>query len=409
MYSWHKSSDFSYLWHLALNLTLLLAACMACHGELAAIQPAPRRLTSYYLAIAAGGALGGILVGVVAPLTLGDNYELPLGIIAAWLLVLTVMITDPASALYDGRSFSRLAAYLALLLALMVGAGNHAFRTREETIAIDRNFYGTLKVRDLNAETPPIHRRTLINGRIVHGAQFLAPDRVRIASQYYALASGVGQILSPPSPRPRRVGVVGLGAGTLAAYAERGDAFTFYELNPAVLRLAERCFSFLKDARERGASAQCPFLGDARLNLQRQDPNNFDVLALDAFTGDSIPIHLLTVEAFELYLRHVAAPDGVIAVHVSNTHLNLARVVKGLAAKLDLNASLVVSQPDGSPEGSVAVWALVTRRGSNAAMPPDAVPIDAAVPQPGVLWTDDFNSLVDVLAKDPSELPSYQP
>jgi hypothetical protein len=411
MYSWHYAREFNFSWQLAINLALLLAACMTCHGELAAMQPAPRRLTSYYLAIAAGGALGGVLVGVVAPLVLGDNYEIQLGIIAVWLLVLAVMITDPASVLYDGRSFSRLIAYLALLLAMMVGAGSYVSNIRTEAVVIDRGFYGTLKVRDLSPGSEQFHRHTLVNGRIIHGAQFLAPQSRRIASQYYALASGVGQILSPHSPRPRRIGVVGLGAGTLAAYAEQGDAFNFYELNPAVLRLAERYFSFLADARERGAKVTC-FLGDARLALERQKPKDFDVLALDAFTGDSVPAHLLTVEAFKLYLQHVAAPDGVLAVHISNSHLNLASVVKGVAAKLELEASLVESMPDGSPEGSVALWALVTRPGSAAVMPPDAVSLAKVVPGASVLWTDDFNSIVEVLASPESpqdEPPQDQP
>lgn len=404
MFSWHKASNINFQWHVVFNLVLLFAACMACHGELAAMQPVSRRLTSYYLAMAAGGALGGVLVGVVAPLTLGDNYELPLGIIAAWLLPLAVMITDPASTLYDGRSFSRLLAYLALLLAFMVGAGTYAYESRGRAIAIDRGFYGMLKVRDLAADRPELHRRTLINGRIIHGAQFLAPQLRRIASQYYALVSGVGQILALPSPQPRRIGVVGLGAGTLAAYAEPGDELDFYELNPAVLRLSERYFTFLADARERGANVTCT-LGDARLALERQQPKQFDVLALDAFTGDSVPAHLLTVEAFELYLRHLAAPNGVIAVHISNSHLDLRSVVKAVAEHLKLDASLVVSMPDGSPEGSMALWALVTRPGCTRKLALDARPLETVSPGPGVLWTDDFNSLVQVFGTDQETPP----
>lgn len=408
MYSWHNVTDFSYLWHLAFNLALLLAGCMACHGELAGMQPAPRRLTSYYLAIAAGGALGGVLVGVVAPLTLGDNYELPLGIIAAWLLALAVMITDPASVLYDGRSFSRLLAYLALLLAMMVGAGTYAYAQREAAVVIHRNFYGTLKVRELNEEGSPYYRHSLVNGRILHGVQYLTPERRRIASQYYSLVSGVGRVLVPPRGSGRRVAVVGLGAGTLAAYAEQGDAFVFYELNPAVIRIAQRQFSFLADARQRGAQVDC-IVGDARLALERQAPQNFDLLVLDAFTGDSIPTHLLTVEAFELYERHLASPAGILAVHISNAHLELARVVKAVAARGKLDALLIESPPDGSPEGSIALWALVTRPGNSAAIPSEAVAIDAIVPREGVLWTDDFNNLVDVLVTGAAEPPPTSP
>ncbi|HMO87334.1 MAG TPA: fused MFS/spermidine synthase, partial [Lacipirellulaceae bacterium] len=191
-------------------------------------------------------------------------------------------------------------------------------------------------------------------------------------------------------------GVVGLGTATLAAYAERGDVYRLYEINPAVVRLADRYFTFLADARQRGASIEC-FLGDARLVLERQTPQQFDVLTIDAFTGDAVPAHLLTVEAFALYLNHLAAPDGVIAVHVSNIHLDLTRVVQAVAQQHDLDAVSVESSPDGSPVGSLAVWVLLARRGSAVLAIPTAKRLADSVPGDGVLWTDDVHSLVDVL------------
>ena len=210
-----------------------------------------------------------------------------------------------------------------------------------------RNFYGVLTVVDVRAGDPPIRLRELYNGRTVHGLQFTDPGTHGIAydcttrkKPASARRSSTTSMNRARSGNPLRVGVVGLGVGTLAAYVDLArQTIRFYEINPEVLRLAETYFTYLADARERGATVEV-VLGDARLSLERelkQAPQDFDLLVLDAFSGDSIPIHLLTQEAFDIYLRHLA-PEGALAVHVSNRHLDLAPVVYGLAEHFELDA-----------------------------------------------------------------------
>jgi hypothetical protein len=399
-YAWQVYAPINFAGQAAINLGLLFAAGMVCHGELAAMQPAPARLTAYYLAIAAGGALGGVLVGVVAPVALADQYELPIAVVAAWVLALAVILTDRQSALFDGRAFGRLAVFVLLLVALVVALANHAIGSRADAVAMKRNFYGTLKVREQDPDDARIARYTLTHGRVSHGAQFRAPSLLRMPTQYYTIYTGVGRLLSERTTSPRRVGVVGLGVGTLAAYADAGDAFRFYEINPAVIQLADAYFTYLDDARQRGATIDLA-VGDGRVTLESEPTQKFDVLVLDAFNGDAVPAHLLTAEAFGMYLARLAAPDGVLAVHVSNGYLDLPRVVQAAGRHWGLKCWLDESPPDGSPAGSIALWALVARPESRLAQDPLGVPIEQATEgRPAVLWTDDFNNIVDVLRLD---------
>jgi spermidine synthase len=392
--AWHLDEELSWQWLAAAHLLLLLGVAVVCHGELARMRPAANRLTAFYLSISAGGALGGFLTGVVAPLVLSDFYELPLGIIAAWLLAMLALVTDRSSRFYDGRAFKSLLAMNALLITLMIGMWTELRRARTNLVAVERNFYGSLRVREIGADVPGGYRK-LTNGHISHGVQFLAPENRRFPAQYYYPATGVGQLLAAPHTAPRRVGVVGLGAGTLAVYADARDRFTFYEINPQVIDFADKFFTYLSDARDRFATITI-VEGDARLSLESADPQNFDVLVLDAFTSDAIPSHLLTREAFAIYLRHLRQPDGVLAVHISNRFIDLAPVVRAAVEHYKLEGRLVPAAADGTPPGSPSIWALVARPGAQLAGRTYSAPIELATKR-AVIWTDDYNNIVELL------------
>jgi len=372
---------------LALQLGVFCAgfflACMFCHGELVTGKPAPRHLTRFYLMISLGGALGSILIGVVAPLTLPGDYDLALALVAcATLLVLQVR--------RDALVF-RLLADTALLVA--IGCGIWSFiETARDVVYTSRNFYGVLRVQE--SGSGEALRRQLIHGTIMHGKQYLDPALRTQATSYYTATSGIGRVLETINPRlePLKVGIIGLGTGTIATYGGRGDVFRFYDINPGVVAIAQRDFSYLKDS---AATVELP-LGDARLSLAREPPQHFDVLAIDAFSSDAIPVHLITQEAVEVYLRHMK-PDGVIAFHVTNRYLNLVPVVEGIAHELGLEA-LWIDDPGTGVLANASSWVLLAKLPGRLA---DARLTDASFPMPmrrdWRVWTDDFNNLVQVL------------
>ncbi len=321
---WYRRNPFLYLWVIALggmsyalspdsvNASLmvliplysagLFLCCMVCHGELARLKPHPAHLTSFYLMCSAGGAMGGIFVGLLAPHVFRGYFELPIAMTGCAVLVLVTIHRDPSSALYKARwrpAWLALVALTATLIAYL------AVEIRKSTLQARvrvRNFYGVLRI--IDSETPVLERarRKLVHGTINHGVEFLAPDRRRLPTTYYGPGSGVGLALHEAQQRRGlRVGVIGLGAGTIACYGRPGDRYTFYEINPLVIRLAKTEFRFLQDS----AAKVDIVLGDARLSLEREPTRAFDVLAVDAFSGDSIPVHLLTQEAFALYFRHL--------------------------------------------------------------------------------------------------------
>ena len=356
----------------------LFAGCMFCHGELSLRRPPRDQLTVFYLMIALGGALGAIFVGLVAPATLSGIYELPIALL--FVAALALWLTWRA-----GWSQRLLWSVATILMAVAVGAQVRAYHMN--VVRVTRNFYGALRV----IETPSV--RTLYHGTVKHGSQFLAPERRSWPTTYYGPPSGVGLALRFCCDGPKRVGVVGLGAGTVSAYGQPGDRFHFYEINPAVVELAKTEFSYLRDTPATADVA----LGDARLTLEREPPQNLDVLVLDAFSGDAIPVHLLTREAFALYLRHLK-PEGIIAVHVSNQYLDLTPVVGQLADFYGLTAIVVHSDKDPERELSSATWVLLTRSRDFLGR---AEVVAAASPVPPHsalrLWTDDYNNLLQVI------------
>lgn len=264
--------------------------------------------------------------------------------------------------------------------------------TRRDAVAMMRNFYGALRIQEFKAGRI-LPYRTLLHGTIQHGAQYLSFPENRNPTTYYGRRSGVGIALQYCCSGPKRVGVIGLGAGTLAAYGKPGDSFRFYEINPQVLEIANGWFTFLKQSPAKTEIV----LGDARLSLESEPPQQFDVLAVDAFSGDAIPVHLLTKEAFAVYFRHLK-PDGILAVHTSNTYLNLAPVVKLLAEDAGFATRLIASDEDAPRMISSADWVLVTRNQEflNKQETFDGSEI-IVVPPHLQVWTDEYNNLFEIL------------
>jgi hypothetical protein len=362
----------------------LFVVCFFCHGELVQRKPDVRYLTSFYLLIALGGAIGAVCVGLLAPHVLSGIYELPIVLLLAALLATVVLWHEGWSA----RVF-----WPAVSVAMVVALVLNIRSAREDTVAMMRNFYGALRIQEFKAGLI-LPYRSLVHGTIQHGAQYLSFPENRNPTTYYGRSSGVGLALRfCCDERPRRVGVIGLGAGTLAAYGKSGDFFRFYEINPQVIAVANTWFTFLKQSPAKSEIT----LGDARSSLEGEPPQQFDVIAVDAFSGDAIPVHLLTREAFAVYLRHLK-PDGILAVHTSNTYLNLAPVVKMLAEDADYATRLVASDEDSPRLISSSDWVLVTRNQEFLNKPETFAGTQVIdVPSGLRLWTDDYNNLFEIL------------
>ncbi|HKQ29968.1 MAG TPA: hypothetical protein VJS66_01675, partial [Burkholderiales bacterium] len=456
--------------HLALQIIVpaatLFVACMLCHGELARLKPSPRYLTSFYLTLTAGGAAGGLFVGLAAPLLFPGMWEYPLGLWLTAALVIGAFWHDRSSPLYartdwpmhaalivatvlafyilrttvlpwlpsapDDWLFSMpiIAAILGLTLhvrsrrravvsrarsdmrrtmalastlaALWLLGGTLTYLVADpdtDTLHQSRNFYGVLHVIDDLDHDPELHRFRLNHGRIVHGMQYQSADKRREPTSYYGRDSGVGLAIHHHPRRflGLRIGVVGLGVGTLAAHGMKGDLIRFYEINPDVLTLAgpnARLFTYVGDSKARVEFV----IGDARVELERElaqgRAQRFHVLALDAFSSDSIPAHLLTREALEVYLQHLV-PDGVLAIHISNRGVDLAPVVRALAQHAGL-AHVFISPSDGHLTWT-NTWALLARDPSLLKINAIADAAEADEDPSAILWTDDYSNLLRVL------------
>jgi len=380
--------DFDLVVQLAVFLPGMFIGCLFCHGELYKLRPAPARLTAFYLAVSLGGAIGGLLVAVVAPLVFNGYYELG--------VALVVLATLAALRL---ATIGRIPAFvsLALLLAIAASAAYDSFRYHRDVRVATRSFYGVLRVKEYGRPGEESHMRRLVHGAIMHGEQYLHDKFRRQLTTYYHEDSGIGAaIRSLPEDRPARVGVIGLGTGTIAAYGRKGDVYRFYDIDARVMDLARTQFTYLGDSAAKIELA----LGDARLTLEREQPQNFDVLAVDAFSSDAIPVHLITREALGTYLRHMK-PDGIVAFHVSNRFLDLIPVVARLAKEQGAHAVLVRDDPDEEEDHrrSRSDWVLVSRD-------PAALQREAMVEREATeaedrpewrTWTDDYSNLIQIL------------
>ena len=361
----------------------LFFLCLFLHRELYLRRPAPRQLTSFYLHVAAGGALGAVLVGIVAPLVLKGNYDVAIGLLLTTVLGLVVA--------WPGRRVMRVV--WALLLVDQIALVASQVDNDSDAVVQVRNFYGTLRVTQEHAPPRP-DVRSLYHGVIVHGRQVFRLDWRRMPNTYYARTSGLGLAFDQCcAGRPRRVGVIGLGTGTVATYGNRGDTIRFYEINEAVEDIAKTYFTYLGDSP---AVVQI-VRGDARVSLAAESPQRYDVLVVDAFSGDAIPAHLLTAQALEVYRRQLAA-GGIIAFNVSNDFLALAPVLEQLARHAGMQAVRVIDHEDPSRGVFDSEWVLITTNAGFVADPAIArarTPIE--VPAGLRLWTDDYSSLFPII------------
>lgn len=374
---------------MGINLAAFFVVCMVCHGELAIQQPSPQYLTTYYLMLAVGGVLGGFFVGVIAPYWFNENYELSIGILLAGIIVAVVFLSDIQFKNNSWKIISIGSISCLLLIISGIRINDHYEGLNGSELSV-RNFYGTLKVY-LNEEGS---YRTMQHGQISHGRQYTAPDKVLEPTTYYIRESGVGKaiLIKEASSKSIKVGVVGLGVGTLAGYGRPADIFRFYEINPQVIEVANQNFTFLSKSLPKKELV----LGDARLQLEQEPSQQFDVLVVDAFSGDSVPVHLLTQEAFTQYFRHLKK-DGVLAFHITNRFLDLKPVMKMAADQFGGDVRMVIYEPSENEVGYRSHWALMTK---NKEFFKDARLINAKaieVPKNFKPWKDDYSSLISVM------------
>lgn len=438
---------------------LLFVACMICHGELVRLKPSVCRLTSFYLAVSAGGALGGLFVAIIAPHMFRFFTEFQLSLAAVLVLILSCLFRDERSWIYRGNYWlpagiivgAVVAAYFAsewfspletlleqyrfypltLLVAALVLIGAYmqkaagksrtkGFRPLQVLVVLialisaaalyqsaqaepglylgERNFYGALRIYELAQGG-----KALFHGQTMHGAQ-LDPPNNHLPMAYYGPDSGIGILLQNLGERSRgvgglRVGVVGLGAGTLAAYGLPGDYFRYYEINPEIIALSagpQPVFTYIRDSQAKVDVEQ----GDARMLLEREasqgQAQNFDVLVLDAFSGDAVPVHLLTTEAFDTYWKQIKAQHGIIAIHVSSRHINLMPVIEGIAQHY--NAAVLTRFVNESYPFLDNLWVFLAKD-------PGDLQIQGLTPNPPPLpgnvqarvWTDDYSDIIRLL------------
>ncbi len=377
---------------IALYCAGLFAACMFCHGELAAMRPAPRYLTRFYLMVSLGGAAGGLFVGLVAPRIFDLYLELPLALLACGVLAAVLTLRAAPAARLRWLGVAVPAASVAATAAVVWFTHEYLYYVRDNAVLITRSFYGMLRVKQVDGRGEDMNpTRSLVHGVISHGWQYVDPALRMQPISYFGPGSGIARALDFYGGRPRRVGVVGLGVGVFAAWGQPGDYFRIYELDPQVVRIAREHFWYLQ-----GSPARIDIVtGDGRLSLEREKPQAFDLLSVDAFSSGSIPIHLLTREALQAYRRHLA-PGGVIVYNVTNRFIRLAPLVKLVAEAEGMKALLISDDPD-EDRYSGTEYVLVTENPTLLADKrfADAEPIE---PIPGLEpWTDHFNNLFRVV------------
>lgn len=395
--AWGLTTNYGFLaisTAIPLYCTGLFFVCMFCHGELAAAKPAAFYLTRYYLILSLGGAVGGMFVGLVAPKIFNAFWELPLGLagvaLMAWILTKRPLNNTNSHLVNTAAPWS---AVVSLCVIAYFAYDYNNLQKMDNTIAAVRNFYGRLSVKQIGYGISDSESyRVEMHGIIQHGKQFVYPANRHFTTSYYSESSGVGMALAHIHPNQQKIGGIGMGIGTIAGHSKTGDSVKFYEINPKVIDFAKEYFYYLTESPTKVEVV----LGDGRLMLERESPQQFDVLAIDAFSGDAVPVHLITREAMALYLKHIK-PDGAVAFHVTSRYLNLAPVVKQLADDAGYEVVLIADKSDDI-HYSPSNWVIVTRN-QDFLNAPEVVQNRATIePIAGMkIWTDDFSNLFQVL------------
>jgi hypothetical protein len=367
---------------------------MIAHGELYLLRPSSKYLTTFYLMVSVGGALGGIFVNLIAPFIFTGYWEFYL----AWLITFVILILSLLPR-WDKPQFRSAVLWVSSVLAVL--AIMAAFNPFSDALVAVRNFYGLLRIKEWDSASGRGDGYAMIHGVTIHGTQYLAPEWRNEPTFYYTRESGLGLLLANYPKRDMRLGVLGLGVGMMAAYAEEGDTVRFYEINPAVVEYAEGrdgYFTFLADT----PADVSVVLDDARLALERElaegNAQNFDILVLDTFSSDAIPTHLITKEAFGIYLQHLA-PDGILAVHISNRHIDLRPVLLGLAQELGLSAVVVDTSGNDAFDSIPSRYVMLSMNPTSLKIPAlqqRSIPLDDSTGTVR-LWTDDYSNLFQIL------------
>jgi len=385
------------LFEVAAYLALLFFVGMLCHAKLYALRPKTSSLPLFYLFLSLGGMLGVLLVSIIAPLILTDFWEFPFGIalatmLSTWLIPKKWFLGLPHRHTVAVKII--ITFFIAGLFVNFIKMDRlNPLRAGYTLISSSRNFYGVARIESAG------DIRTLVHGATVHGMQYESANKKLLPTLYYAETSGVGRAIRYEQKHRKsaglRVGVIGLGTATIASYCRDGDAYVFYEIDPRIVDIADRYFSYLASCKDQDVR-----VGDGRMRLSEElrtgMGGNYDVLVVDAFSDDSIPVHLLTLQALALYEAHLRGSESIIAFHTSNRYLALASVVMRLVAERGLNAMIVEDMGEGISD-SPSQWVIVTKdvevlRSATFAHTNSWIPAT-----PGPLWTDDYSSLLPIV------------
>ncbi|MBN8231076.1 fused MFS/spermidine synthase [Corallococcus macrosporus] len=394
-------------WQVLFHASALFTGAMVCHGELYRRRPAPRYLSAFYLWVSVGGVAGGVFVNLVAPALFNTYWEHPLALAACCAVAFAGLLRRPKEETAVVRT-QRL-----LRGAMLVGVALHlpllVASDQERVRFAARNFFGVVRVLELSPEDPQQHQFALRHGAITHGWQYIRPERRHIPTAYYTPDTGLGLALaeqrrwrqSQGLPTGLHVGMLGLGVGNSATLMAAGDDVRFYEINPVIIGLARGQGGFFSTLTDTPARVEV-IEGDARISLERElehGSRKFDVLALDVFSSDAIPVHLLTHEAVALYLQHLA-PRGVLALHISNQHLDLVPISLAHARASGLSAALVTV--DGQGDTVSSSWMLLSPEpgffaGATFTGGPAHVRRLVLRGEPAYVWTDERSSVLQAL------------
>ena len=379
-------------WLIPILCGAFFVACMICHGELSKSKPHPRYLTQFFLMVSVGGAVGGLFVAFLAPRVFPDYWEMPISLALLALLMALAVFNEENG---EPRPLPIRLALLIVVASFSIYLGRIERDISDGYDMNARDFYGVLRVRDDPADAGLFGVRVLIHGTINHGTQLLAPEGGRIPTSYFGNTSGINRAIRAKGEKgPIRIGILGLGAGVTATLARKEDTLHYYELNPTIFDIAQTRFDFWK---------ACPadkkiFFGDGRLTLEGMPDEQLDFLAMDAFTSDAVPMHLLTEEAFKIYARHLK-PDGVIAINISNRYLDLRNVVSASAKANGFSSIMIYDEGTSEPYYVSNTWTLFNRDKNFFSHPnfygPETTEL---VPDKGFRgWTDNYSNILNIL------------